>query len=332
MLGHVAVVGAGAWGTALSTVLARLGLDVGLWAYEHEIAASINTDHVNPVYLPEVTLSDSIRAYNDIPTAISAAEFVYFSVPSQFARQIMTSVADHLADRTLVIMTKGVEHSTLLLMSELFAECKPDLDPAQLAVISGPSFAQETAANMPSAVVVASESRQTVTRIQQMFRGSNLRLYGSSDVIGVQIGGSTKNVIAIAAGMSDGLGYGHNARAALITRGSVEIARLGLAMGARRETFAGLAGIGDLVLTCTGDLSRNRTVGLRMGRGERLDAICKSMRHVAEGVSNARCFNELRSRHGIEMPITEQVYAILYDGKSPRDAVKDLMARELKPE
>jgi len=267
-----------------------------------------------------------------LSTPTTSIEFVYFSVPSQFARHVITTLADHLADHIVVIMTKGIEHSTLSLMSELFSECTSDLDPARLAVISGPSFAQEAAANMPSAVVVASESQQTVTRIQHMFQGSNLRLYGSSDVIGVQIGGSMKNVIAIAAGISDGLGYGHNARAALITRGSVEIARLGLAMGAHRETFAGLAGIGDLVLTCTGDLSRNRTVGLRIGRGERLDDICKSMRHVAEGVSNAQCFNELRSRHGTEMPITEQVYAILYNGKSPEDAVKDLMARELKPE
>jgi len=331
-LGNVAVLGAGAWGTALSTVLARLGQNVGLWVYEQEIASRINTDHVNPVYLPEVTLPDNITAHTDIPNAISGAEFVYFSVPSQFARQIITALAGHLADRIVVIMTKGIEHSTLSLMSELFSECTSDLDPARLAVISGPSFAQEAAANMPSAVVVASESRQTVTRIQQMFQGSNLRLYGSSDVIGVQIGGSAKNVIAIAAGMSDGLGYGHNARAALITRGAVEIARLGLAMGARRETFAGLAGIGDLVLTCTGDLSRNRTVGLRMARGERLDDICKNMCQVAEGVPNAQCFNELRLRHAIEMPITEQVNAILYENKSPGDTVKDLMARELKPE
>ena len=331
-MGNVAVVGAGAWGTALATVLARLGLDVGLWVYEQDVAVTINTDHINPVYLPEVTLPDNITAYTDISSAISGAEFIYFSVPSQFARKVMTDLADHLAERIVVIMTKGIEHSTLSLMSELFSECTSDLDPARLAVISGPSFATEAAAGMPSAVVVASESQQTVTRVQHMFQGSNLRLYGSSDVIGVQIGGSAKNVIAIAAGLSDGLGNGHNTRAALITRGAVEIARLGLAMGARRETFAGLAGIGDLVLTCTGDLSRNRTVGLRMGRGERLDDICKSMCQVAEGVPNARCLNELRLRHAIEMPITEQVYAILYEEKPPEDAVRDLMARELKPE
>ena len=331
-MGNVAVIGAGAWGTALATVLARLGLDVGLWAYEQDVADAVNTGHVNPVYLPDVMLPGNIVAYTDISHAVSGAEFIYFSVPSQFAVQIITSLADHLVDRTVVIMTKGIEHSTLSLMSDLFVQCKPDLDPARLAVISGPSFAEEAAAGMPSAVVVASESRQTVTGIQHMFQGSNLRLYGSSDVIGVQIGGSAKNVIAIAAGISDGLGYGHNARAALITRGAVEIARLGLAMGARRETFAGLAGIGDLVLTCTGDLSRNRSVGLRLGRGERLDDICKSMCHVAEGIPNAQCFNELRSRHGIEMPITEQVYAILYEEKPPEHAVKDLMGRELKPE
>lgn len=329
---NVAVIGGGAWGTALAAVLARLGLDVGLWVYEQDVADTINTDHVNPVYLPEVTLPDNITAYTDISKAISGTDIIYFSVPSQFARHVLTTLDSHLADRTVVIMTKGIEHSTLSLMSDLFAECTSDLDPARLAVISGPSFAQEAAAGMPSAVVVASENLHTVTRIQHMFLGSNLRLYGSSDVIGVQIGGSAKNVIAIAAGISDGLGYGHNARAALITRGAVEIARLGLVMGARRETFAGLAGIGDLVLTCTGDLSRNRTVGLRIGRGERLDDICKGMCQVAEGVPNAECFNELRSQHGIEMPITEQVYAILYDDKSPEDAVKDLMSRELKPE
>ncbi len=331
-MNRVAVVGGGAWGTALAKVLAGLDNSVMLWAYEPEVVESINRYHVNTVYLPDVTLPDHVVAYDDVGSAVADAEIVYFAVPSQFARPMVTALAEYLSEHTVVIATKGIERSTLSLMSELFMECVPRLDTAQLVVISGPSFAQEAAAGMPAAIVAASTSERTVTRVQRMFHGSNLRLYSSPDIVGVQIGGAAKNIIAIAAGMSDGLGYGHNARAALITRGAVEIARLGLALGARRETFAGLAGIGDLVLTCTGELSRNRTVGLRIGRGEQLDDICRGMRQVAEGVPNARCFNELRLQHGIEMPITEQVYAILYEDKPPSEAVRDLMARELKPE
>jgi len=329
---RVAVVGGGAWGTALASVLARTGRHVALWVYEQELAETINRDRVNADYLPEADLPENIVAHNDVNVTIEGSPVVYFAVPSQFARPVVERLADGLADRTVVIATKGIEHSTLSLMSELFTEYMAGLEHRQLAVLSGPSFAHEVAARMPAAVVVASVSQGTATRVQQMFQGSNLRVYTSPDIVGLQVAGSAKNVIAIAAGMSDGLGYGYNARAALITRGAVEIARLGRAMGARTETFAGLAGIGDLVLTCTGDLSRNRTVGLRIGAGERLDDIRSGMRQVAEGIPNARCFHELRSRYGVEMPIAEQVYTILYENKSPGDAVKELMARELKPE
>jgi len=329
---RIAVVGAGAWGTALSAVLARRGNDVVLWAYEHEVVETINCNHVNTAFLPDIELPETVAACNDITAATANAEFIYFAVPSEFAKPVVANLAGAVGGKTVVIATKGIDQSALSPMSDLFTSAAAEMDPVQVAVISGPSFAQETAAGMPTAIVVASSSLDTAARVQRMFQGSNIRLYSSTDVVGVQIAGSAKNIIAIAAGISDGLGYGHNARAALITRGAVEIARLGRAMGARVETFSGLAGIGDLVLTCTGDLSRNRTVGLLVGRGKQIEEIRGEMRHVAEGIANAKCFNALRLRYGIEMPITEQVHAILYKGKPPGDAVDDLMSRELKSE
>lgn len=329
---HIAVIGAGAWGTALAGTLASVGRKVRMLVYEPELADTINSDHVNTLYLPAVRLDDTITASTDPDVVLDGADLVFMVVPSEYAVSVLDNIGDGLSDKTVVIATKGIEHGSLSLMSELIMDRVSGMSDARLAVLSGPSFAKEVVERLPAAVVAASRHKATADRVQDTFRGSNLRIYTSDDIVGVQIAGSAKNVIAIAVGISDGLGCGHNARAAIITRGAVEIARLGISMGARAETFSGLAGTGDLVLTCTGDLSRNRTVGLRLGRGETLDEIRCGMVQVAEGVSNARCFRSLAARHNIEMPIAEQVYRILYEKKLPQEAVKDLMSRKLKRE
>ncbi|MCD6288557.1 MAG: NAD(P)-dependent glycerol-3-phosphate dehydrogenase [Candidatus Hydrogenedentes bacterium] len=331
-MGRASVIGAGAWGTAIANTLAHAGEDVSLLVYEKELADTINRDHVNDIYLPDMRIHENISATTDPETALAGADPVFFVVPSQHARTVLELTAKMLDGKTIVVATKGIEHESLSLMSDVVADCVAGTVDDRMVVLSGPSFAREVAAGMPAAVVAASRGATAAQRVQEIFRGSNLRVYASRDIVGVQIAGSVKNVIAIAAGISDGLGYGYNARAALITRGAVEIARLGKAMGARPETFAGLAGIGDLVLTCTGDLSRNRTVGLRLARGETLADIQKGMRQIAEGVPNAKCLRALAARYDVEMPISARVYAILYENERPNDAVNELMSRELKDE
>jgi glycerol-3-phosphate dehydrogenase (NAD(P)+) len=329
---RAAVVGAGAWGTALAALLADKGHGVMIWSYEREVAESINERRANP-YLKDVTLPASLRAETDLAAALAGAELVVAASPSQFVRRVMCDAAPHIEPgTTLVSASKGIEIDTLMRMDEVLRQVLPAAAMERFCVLSGPSFAAEVVAGAPTAVVVASASEEAATSAQETFQTPTFRVYTTRDVVGVELGGALKNVIALAAGVTSGLGYGHNTMAALITRGLVEMTRLGLAMGAERATFYGLAGQGDLVLTCTGSLSRNRTVGYRLGRGEPLDAILADMTGVAEGVQTARAVHALARRHDVEMPISEQVYAIVHEGRDPSDALRALMLRDPKPE
>jgi glycerol-3-phosphate dehydrogenase (NAD(P)+) len=329
---RAAVVGAGAWGTALATVLVERGHDVTIWAYEPEVTEAIRSRHENP-YLKGVRLPDSLRATSDIAASVRGADLVLSVSPSQVVRAVMESAASHIAsDAMLVSASKGIEVGSLLRMDQVLAEVLPESVVERFCVLSGPSFAQEVAGRGPTAVVVASARAETAEECRSAFQTPWFRVYTNQDVVGVELGGALKNVVALAAGVTAGLGFGHNTTAALITRGLAEMARLGLAMGARSATFYGLAGLGDLVLTCTGSLSRNRTVGYRLGQGESLDGILSDMTAVAEGVETARSVCELARRHEVEMPIAEQVHAIVHEGKSAADAVRDLMSRDPKPE
>ncbi len=326
------VVGAGAWGTALAKVLCDVGHEVRIWSYEPEVAQSINERSTNP-YLKGITLPAGLRADADLGRAVGGAELVVSVSPSQVVRNVMSEAAPHLrADATIVSASKGVELGTLLRMDEVLATVLSPSVMERFSVLSGPSFAHEVAAGAPTAVVVASREQAVAESVQAAFQTRVFRVYTNLDVIGVELGGALKNVIALAAGMTAGLGFAHNTTAALITRGLAEITRLGVALGARQATFYGLAGMGDLVLTCTGSASRNRTVGFRLGQGETLDAILGDMTAVAEGVKTASAVHELARRHGVEMPIAEQVYAIVEKGRSPLEALQALMERDPKPE
>jgi glycerol-3-phosphate dehydrogenase (NAD(P)+) len=326
------VVGAGAWGTALAKVLADAGHEVVLWSYEPEVADSINQRHENP-YLAGIALPSGLRADADLGRAVTDAALVVSVSPSQVVRTVMGEAASHLApDVQIVSASKGVEHGTLLRMDEVLRQVLPPAVMERFCVLSGPSFAKEVALGAPTAVVAASSEEPAAQAVQAAFQTPWFRVYTNLDVIGVELGGALKNVIALAAGMTAGLGFGHNTTAALITRGLAEMTRLGVALGARQATFYGLAGMGDLVLTCTGSLSRNRTVGFRLGQGEPLEAILADMTAVAEGVRTASGVYQLARRHGVEMPITEQVYAIVEEGRSPEAALRALMERDPKPE
>jgi glycerol-3-phosphate dehydrogenase (NAD(P)+) len=326
------VVGAGAWGTALGTVLAGKGHDVTIWSYEAEVAASINAGGGNR-YLADVALPSNLRADTDLSAALSGADLVVSAAPSQFVRRVMADAAPAIpADALLVSASKGIELGTLLRMDEVLSEVLPATVMERFCVLSGPSFAAEVARGAPTAVVVASRNEEASVLVRDAFMTPTFRVYTGADVIGVELGGALKNVVALAAGATAGLGYGHNTLAALITRGLAEITRLGVAAGAEKATFYGLAGVGDLVLTCTGSLSRNRTVGYRLGQGESLEEILSDMTAVAEGVKAAEAVRELARRYDVEMPIMEQMYAIVHEGKSPADALRALMSREPKAE
>jgi glycerol-3-phosphate dehydrogenase (NAD(P)+) len=329
---RAAVVGAGAWGTALAMVLREKGHDVRIWSYEPEVAASINERLRNP-YLEEVVLPEGLRAESDLASAVRDAELVLSVSPSQVVRAVMTEAAPHVSrDVLLVSASKGIELGSLLRMDQVLSEVLGPERMERFCVLSGPSFAHEVAERAPTAVVVASGGEEVALRAQEAFQTPWFRVYTNLDVVGVELGGALKNVVALAAGVAAGLGYAHNTAAALVTRGLAEMSRLGVAMGARPATFYGLAGMGDLVLTCTGALSRNRTVGYRLGQGESLTSILDDMTAVAEGVKTARAVHELARRHGVEMPIAEQVYAIVEEGRSPDEALRALMLRDPKPE
>jgi glycerol-3-phosphate dehydrogenase (NAD(P)+) len=329
----VTILGAGSWGTALAVHLARLGRDVRLWARNTERAAVLESTRENSIYLPGIALPPPLRATGDLREAVAGAAMVVFVSPSSTVRGLAEAVRPQLdPNAVLVTAAKGVEQDTRLTMSAVLDDVLGDHHGARVAALSGPSFAREVAHGLPTAVTAAARDVAIAESVQQTFNGQTFRVYTSTDVIGVEIGGAVKNVIAVAAGVSDGLGFGHNSRAALITRGLAEITRLAVRLGADRQTLAGLSGLGDLVLTCTGDLSRNRTVGLRLGRGERLADIVASMTEVAEGVRNTRSVRDLARSVAVEMPITEQMYLLLYEDKPPRQVVIDLMTRGLKRE
>jgi glycerol-3-phosphate dehydrogenase (NAD(P)+) len=325
------VLGAGGFGTALALHLTRLGHPVRLWARDAALVEAIDRCRVNATYLPDVPLPAAMETTASLARALENAELVVCAVPSHGVRAVMTAAAPHVRHGAILVSaTKGLEEGSLLRVSELLDVVLEGRHP--IVVLSGPSFAAEIARELPTAVCVASANPDALSRVQAGLRAGYLRLYASEDVVGVEIGGSMKNVIAIASGVVEGLGIGHNARAALITRGLAEIGRLAAALGARRETLSGLAGLGDLILTCTGTLSRNRHVGIELARGRRLDEILSAMKMVAEGVRTTYAALALGARHGIELPITTEMAAVLDGRKDPRAALVDLMLRPQRAE
>jgi glycerol-3-phosphate dehydrogenase (NAD(P)+) len=324
------VVGAGAWGTALADLLARNGHEVRLWAYELDVVESINTKHENLRFLGGHTLSPAVKALGDVRKAVEGAELVTLATPSHVLRRIVKSAAASVPrSAPIVVATKGIEKETLCLMTEV---AEQEISGATVVAISGPSFAVEVVSGQPTAVVVASTNSEAAGIAQRAFSSPYFRSYTHSDVIGVELGGALKNVMAVATGIAQGLGLGFNAQAALVTRGLAEMTRLGTALGAEPATFAGLAGLGDLVLTCTGSLSRNRTVGIELGKGRKLEDVLKDRETVAEGVVTAQSARELAAREGVEMPIVDTVNRVLFEGQSARSAIAALMTRELRAE
>jgi glycerol-3-phosphate dehydrogenase (NAD(P)+) len=329
--GPVAVVGGGAWGTALAIHLARLEVPVRMWIREQELVTRLRTRHDNPLYLPGVAIPSQVVAYEKLAPAVEGAGLVLLAVPSQFARPIYRELARVVpATVPVVVACKGIERQTLALPLEVAAD---ELgDEHALGVVSGPSFAVEVAEGRPTAIVAAAVDDALAESLQHRFSSPTLRMYRNTDPVGVQLAGALKNVIAIAVGIAESLEMGTNARAALITRGLVEMTRLGVAIGGRHATFSGLAGLGDLVLTCTGELSRNRKLGMRIGHGERLEDILAVSRSVAEGVETARSAHALAARSGVEMPIVEEVCRVLYEDASPHRSLERLMSRPLSAE
>jgi glycerol-3-phosphate dehydrogenase (NAD(P)+) len=336
-MSRITVVGAGAWGTALAIVLGRKRThQVQIWAYEKEVRESISSHRVNELFLPGCTIPETVHPTNDWQESLTGAEIVVSAMPSHHCRTLFARMNPYLTSHMqLVSATKGIENDTLMRMSEVIADsvhAARGFTP-RIAALSGPTFAKEVARGDPTAITVASADQTLAESIQREFSDPRFRIYTNDDVAGVELGGSLKNVIAIAAGVCDGLGLGHNSVAALITRGLAEITRLVVACGGRQETMAGLAGLGDLVLTCTGGLSRNRSVGVELGRGRKLPEIMADMHGmVAEGVFTTNAAVGLAHKHAVEMPITEQMHAILHDGKSPSDAIRELMMRSVKSE
>jgi glycerol-3-phosphate dehydrogenase (NAD(P)+) len=333
MSNEIGVVGAGGWGTTLAKILADKGEHVTLWCHGADSFQALVDRRENRTYLPGVFLPSSIEITQVLDKAVENKSLVICAVPSHAVRQVFSRIISNFTSQTMLLCgTKGLEEKSLYTMGELLLELFGDERREQLAFLSGPTFAMEVAKQLPAAVTVAAYDEQVAGSIQRILNTESLRVYTSRDVIGIQMGGVVKNVIAIAAGISDGLSLGQNARAALVTRGLAEMTRLAVRMGADPMTLAGLPGLGDLILTCTGDLSRNRTVGLQIATGKSLQEITASTRGVAEGVRNTRSLHSLAARLGVEMPIVEQMHQVLYADKKPADAVRDLMQRSLKPE
>lgn len=333
---RITIIGAGAWGTAIAIVLGRSQRhQVKLWAYEKEVRDSIESTRTNSVFLSGHRIPDSVRSTGDFGDALGAAEIVVSAMPSQHCRRLFQQMGPHLSPGALVVSaTKGLEQTTLLRMSEVICQVSSETrHECRVGAISGPTFAAEVARGDPTAITVASQDGELATIVQREFSDPAFRVYTSEDVVGVELGGSLKNVIAIAAGVCHGLNLGHNSIAALITRGLAEITRLAVACGGRPETLSGLAGLGDLVLTCTGGLSRNRSVGAELGQGRKLPEIVASMHGmVAEGIFTTNAAVHLARKRGVEMPITEQMHSVLNEGKSPREAIQTLMTRTSKRE
>ena len=335
-MSRIAIIGAGAWGTAIAIVLGRgQRHEVKLWAYEKEVRDSIDSTRTNSVFLPGQTIPETVRATGDFGDALSEADIVVTAMPSQHCRRLFQQMVPHLRpDALIVSATKGLEQISLLRMSEIICQvaAKGKIS-CRVGAMSGPTFAAEVARGDPTAITIASQDAELARTVQREFSDPAFRVYTNEDVVGVELGGSLKNIIAIAAGVCHGLNLGHNSVAALITRGLTEITRLAVACGGRAETLSGLAGLGDLVLTCTGGLSRNRSVGVELGRGRKLSEIVASMHGmVAEGIFTTNAAVQLAKTHGVEMPITEQMHAVLNEGKSPRDAIQSLMTRTSKRE
>jgi glycerol-3-phosphate dehydrogenase (NAD(P)+) len=327
------VIGAGSWGSAMAYYLGHLGFLTRLWVREEEVLAGLLQSRINHIFLPGYEFPVTVSFHKNIGEAVRDAEIIFVAVPSQFCRQIYLRIDEYLKKGQVVIsLTKGLEQKTYKRMTEVMKEVFDRTRKPGIAVLSGPSFAREVAAGQPTALVLACNEKSLSRQVQETISSLQLRIYTSTDVIGVELGGAIKNVVAIAAGISMGLGYGNNSRATLISRGLVEMTRLGLALGARKETFYGLAGLGDLVLTCTSELSRNYRVGLELTRGKSLRQILSEMKMVAEGVRNTLTVNKLSVQKKIEMPICHQVYEILYKGKPAHKALEELMSRSLKEE
>lgn len=334
-MSQIAIIGAGAWGTGLSVALGRQGTHrIHLWAHEKEVRDSISTRRVNDLFLPGQSIPESVSPTGSLEDALHGAEIVVSVMPSPHCRRLFESMRPHIKPGTLLVSaTKGLEETTLLRMTEVIQAVLATNGALRLGALSGPSFATEAARGDPTAITIASKDAELAEIIQREFSDPRFRVYTNDDVIGVELGGALKNIIAIAAGVCHGLGLGHNSIAGLITRGLAEITRLVTACGGRQETMAGLAGLGDLVLTCTGGLSRNRSVGVELGKGRKLPEIIAGMHGmVAEGVFTTHAAVGLARARAVEMPITEQMYAILHDGKPPRDAIHDLMTRTAKSE
>ncbi|MBF0224680.1 MAG: NAD(P)H-dependent glycerol-3-phosphate dehydrogenase [Desulfobacterales bacterium] len=329
----IGVIGAGSWGTALANLLALKGFKIDLWVYEEDVLNQISKFKENITFLPNIKLSDNIYPSNDLKVVSSNKDLILLVVPSHEMRNITNNISNFVSDKTIITSaSKGIENKTHLTMTGILKDTIPNIPEENLCALSGPSFAKETAKKDPTAVVVASKNEETACFVQHIFATEYFRVYTSDDVIGVELGGAVKNVIAIASGMLDGLKLGFNTRAALITRGLTEIGRLGIKLGANPQTFAGLAGIGDLLLTCTSELSRNHTVGKKIGEGKKLSEVLAEMKMVAEGVKTAKSVYNLSNKVDVVMPISHEVYRILYEDASPKDAVFNLMTRDLKQE
>lgn len=328
-MSYVAVIGAGSWGTTLAYLLSKKDYDVSLWVYEKDLAEEIEKTRINRVYLPDVLLPQNIMVSNRIEAVLNKSRYILNVVPAQHTRKVFNEICPFIPTGAVIISaSKGIEKGTLMTVSSVIKE----LTGHEIAVLSGPSFAKEVIKNLPTAVTLAAEKRDTGFLLQEVFNTNNFRVYTHDDILGVEIGGALKNVIAIASGICDSLSLGNNARASLITRGLAEITRLGIAMGAEEKTFSGLSGIGDLVLTCTSALSRNYTLGVKLGQGMKLNDILEETVSIVEGVATAESAFELSKKFNVEMPIVEQVYKIIYVGKDPVVAVNDLMSRSLKKE
>ncbi|PSQ95697.1 MAG: glycerol-3-phosphate dehydrogenase [Bacteroidetes bacterium SW_9_63_38] len=332
-MSSITLFGAGSWGTALAVHLARAGRDVTLWARRAEAVAQMRRTHTNPTYLSDVQIPESVAITSNLDRAAEASDFWALVTPSQHIRSMAEALRPHVyRDGIVVSLAKGIENESLLTMTQVLAEVLGDYEGLRFGTLHGPSHAEEVAARRPTTVVAAADQLDVAEQIRERFMTETLRVYANTDVVGVEIGGAAKNVLAIAAGISDGLGYGDNAWAALTTRGIAEIRRLGLAMGARTQTFAGLSGIGDLMVTCMSEHSRNRYVGVEIGKGRSLDAVVDEMNMVAEGVRTTASIHALAQRHDLEMPITEVVYRVLFDDKRPETMVSRLMTRSAKQE
>jgi len=336
-MSEIAIIGGGAWGTGIAIVLGRKGTHrVRLWAHETDVCESITRQHVNERFLPGRRIPDSVTATNDLAATLLGAQIVVSVMPSQHCRSLFERMRPSMPPQTLIVSaTKGLEEGSLQRMTEVIAQVlkRDDGSTPATGALSGPSFAQEVARGDPTAITIASQNAELLRTVQQEFSDPSFRVYTNSDVVGVELGGALKNIVAIAAGICDGLGLGHNSVAALITRGLAEMTRLVVACGGRADTMAGLAGLGDLVLTCTGGLSRNRSVGVELGRGQKLPEIIAGMHGmVAEGVFTTSAAVGLARARNVEMPITEQMHAILHHGKSPREAIQELMSRTGKSE